>query len=94
MKQRQTGIGKRLASLFLVGTIILSLASCSSSGGENGGGSGETKDSIVIAATGEPTSLDSSEANDLSTFSIQSNLYDGLIREESDGTLVPGLAES
>lgn len=83
---------KKLAAIILSVAMALSLGSCSSSGGE--AASNGPKDSIVIGATGEPSSLDSADANDLTTFSVQSNLYDGLIREESDGSLVPGLAES
>jgi peptide/nickel transport system substrate-binding protein len=52
------------------------------------------KDSVILAITGEPSSLDSMKANDLNTFSIQCNLYDSLLRQEQDGSLVPGLAES
>ena len=55
---------------------------------------GNVKDSVILAITGEPTSLDSMKANDLNTFSIQCNLYDSLLRQEQDGSLVPGLAES
>lgn len=52
----------------------------------------EGKDSITIAYNAEPVSLASYEANNLTTHSVCSNLYDTLIREESDGELVPGLA--
>lgn len=54
----------------------------------------EAKTSVILVITGEPTTLDCSLANDRNTFSITCNLYDGLIREEQDGSLVPGLAES
>lgn len=52
------------------------------------------KDTVILAITGEPTTLDYAFANDLNTFSICCNLYDGLVREEADGSLVAGLAES
>lgn len=56
--------------------------------------SGTTKDTLIQAITGEPSTLDYAYANDLNTFSITCNLYDGLVRQEQDGSLVPGLAES
>ena len=71
--------------------LVIVAAGCSSN---DDPASGETKDSVILAITGEPTSLDSADANDLNTFSIQCNLYDGLIRQEADGSLVPALAES
>ena len=83
------------SKLLLVTVLLLALvivaAGCSSN---DDPASGETKDSVILAITGEPTSLDSADANDLNTFSIQCNLYDGLIRQEADGSLVPALAES
>lgn len=54
----------------------------------------DVKETIILAITGEPTTLDSAKANDRNTFSITCNVYDGLIRQEQDGSLVPGLAET
>lgn len=99
---KNTRWNKSLASLLTVFGMLLLLTGCSSSGGGSGGGgeasgaseSGGGKDSVILAVTGEPSSLDCVKANDLNTFSIQCDLYDGLVREEADGSLVPGLADS
>lgn len=91
----------RFLSILMAFAMLLALAGCSSSGGSDGknastagGAASGGKESVILAITGEPSSLDSADANDLNTFSIQCNLYDGLIRQEKDGSLVPGLAES
>lgn len=53
----------------------------------------EKKDSINIAISSEPTTLDPMNGNDLLTFAIQYQIFDTLVREDQDGKLVPGLAE-
>jgi len=94
-----------LLTVVVVLTILLSAVACSSKEGETDSTKvpsddnsvakdGGTKDSAILTITGEPSSLDSAKANDLNTFSIQCNLYDSLLRQEQDGSFVPGLAES
>ena len=98
-----------MIAVFLVIVMLLITAGCSSSkeseatkpeqagdvtSGVTSGEAGEVKDTVILAITGEPSSLDSAKANDLNTFSIQCNLYDGLLRQEQDGSIVPALAES
>jgi len=94
---------KVLATMLALATMLslFTFAACSPSGsgstttaggGTQAGDAAPAKDSITVAYNAEPTSLLSWEANDLTTQSINSNIYDTLIRRESDGTLVPGLA--
>ena len=90
---------RKLTSLLLAVSMVSMLALTACGGGSKNSpqpsdAPAEPKDSIIIALSAEPTSLDSSLANDLNTFSIDSNVYEGLVRKEADGTLVPGLAES
>jgi oligopeptide transport system substrate-binding protein len=42
----------------------------------------------------EPDSLDAHRAQSLSAFNVLRDLYEGLVTEDADGRLVPGLAES
>ena len=81
--------------LCLVMALATILAGCSSGGNEGGeGDTAQPKDSITISLSAEPPSLDYSLANELNAFSIVSNINEGLIRQEADGSLVPALAES
>lgn len=50
------------------------------------------KDEVTIAISAEPSTLGSWLCNDLTSKAVANNLYDTLIRLESDGTLNPGLA--
>ncbi|MBC8537024.1 ABC transporter substrate-binding protein [Feifania hominis] len=84
---------KRKISLLLCLVLIVSaLAGCGSKKDELP--NTEDRQDLTIAITAEPTSLDYSLANELNTFSIAGNVYEGLVRKEADGSLVPGLAES
>ena len=52
------------------------------------------KDSLTIALTNEPTTLDPQLAADSIGGMIILNLHDPLVRRDSDGNVVPGLAET
>lgn len=56
--------------------------------------SGETKDSLTIALTNEPTTLDPQLAADSIGGMIILNLHDPLVRRDAEGNVVPGLADS
>lgn len=64
------------------------------SGSAQGGGAGEAKDSLTIALTNEPTTLDPQLAADSIGGMIILNLHDPLVRRDPDGNVVPGLAET
>lgn len=92
-----------ILSLVLVAALLLTACSGGSNGGSSGGsssgevsgdGSGVVKDSLVYGIGSEPASLNPSVANDLVSYSVVHQIYNYLIEYKTDGTLVPGLAES
>ncbi len=93
---------KRTLSLALCMVLLFTaLAGCGKADVETTGAAENTavepaavKDSITIALSAEPANLDYSLANDLNTFSIEGNVYEGLVRRDAEGNLVPALAES
>ena len=97
---------KKIMSLLLSVAMVLSLVACggSDSGSNPGtGGSstpsgenttGSTKDTLVIAMSSEPSTLNTLVADDFAAWSITNNIYDSLIEFHTDGSLTPGLAES
>lgn len=65
---------------------------------ESNGNSGQTsgapsRDSVNFSIAAEPSTLDPQKGNDLLTFAVHCQIFDTLIREDTDGSLVPGLAE-
>ena len=89
-----------LVALVLVASMLLTACGSSpsapaASDGQQTAPAGEpaaVKDSAVIAIAAEPSTLGSWLCNDLTSKGVANNLYDTLIRLESDGTLNPGLA--
>ena len=93
---------KRIYCYLLVVAMIL--AGCSVGGNNtttppanqpatNSGQPAETvKDSVNFTITAEPSTLDPQKGNDLLTFAVHCQIFDTLIREDTDGSLVPGLA--
>lgn len=83
---------------------ILALALTGCGGGQSSGGgaassektqgAGEAKDSMTIALTNEPTTLDPQLAADSIGGMIILNLHDPLVRRDSEGKVVPGLADT
>ncbi len=73
-----------VASMLLFGLCATDMASAADGG--------KPTNSVTIANRGEVSTLLSWEANDQSAQSVSSNLYDTLIRRETSGELVPGLA--
>lgn len=59
---------------------------------ENSGGI--KKDSLIYAMSGEPKSIDPAKANEFIVMLLCRQAYDCLVRIESNGDIVPGLAES
>jgi len=67
----------------------------SNESGANSDQTAETavKDSVNFSINAEPSTLDPQKGNDLLTFAVHSQIFDTLVRENADGSLVPGLAE-
>ncbi len=90
---------KRKISLILSLILILSvvLTACSGGGSNNdkAANNGSTiKDSINFSILSEPATLDPKSTNDSTAQMVQYQIFDTLVREEKDGSLVPSLAES
>ncbi|MEA4912062.1 MAG: ABC transporter substrate-binding protein [Oscillospiraceae bacterium] len=85
---------KHLSFLCLLMALVLTLTACGSDGGSGGSTEASTKDTFVYALAAEPGTLDGLLANDFNCYILTHNIYDTLIFEEPDGTLVPCLAES
>lgn len=70
----------------------------SSSSGASSSGSTTTaapaKDSLTIAMTSEPSTMNTLFADDFASWAITNNIYDSLIHFDTDGSLTPSLAES
>lgn len=94
---------KKRFVLFLALVMLLSLVSCGSSpdsepAADNGGGSeasGEKKDSVILATSGEPYLFYALSAKGCSGDDnlVLSNVYDCLTFLNDDGSISPGLAE-
>lgn len=95
---------KRMLNGIVAAVLAVSLAGCGggqktnspavSSGNTQESGSGEAKDSMTIALTSEPTTLDPQLAADSIGGMIILNLHDPLVRRDPDGNVAPGLADT
>jgi ABC-type oligopeptide transport system substrate-binding subunit len=88
-------VSVRSFSLCLVlATAILALASCESSP-DAGAGTRGIDETIALRRGngGEPQTLDPAFAEDVHAFGVLTDLYEGLVIDAGDGTLLPGAAE-
>lgn len=88
---KKKGLILILAVLFTIATVLTGCGKGNSTAAA--GETTEKKDSVNIAVSSEPTTLDPMNGNDLLTFAIQYQIFDTLIKEDQNGELVPGLAE-
>lgn len=71
------------------------LAACGSGGGAGGGGGQSASDRIVVGMNQEPTSTDIvGQATAAIGNILRDNVFEGLVRLQPDGTIVPQLARS
>jgi oligopeptide transport system substrate-binding protein len=78
----------------LIAATTIVVASCNPSPESVGGLQDTSKQRILRRGNGgEPHSLDPAIAEDAHAFSVLGDLYEGLIIEGGDGTLLPGVAE-
>ena len=75
---------RRFLSVILAALMLLSLASCS----EDGTGRG-----FVYALDESPTTLDPQYVGDTSGLIVINNVFEGLVRLDSEGNAIPGIAE-
>lgn len=76
---------KRLISVFLISVMLLACSSCSESG------AGRT---ILYALSSSPSTLDPQFASETSAKIVINNVFEGLVRYDSKGEIIPGIAES
>ncbi len=76
---------KRVISVVLAIAFMLSLASCSERG---------TDRSLVYAVSASPKTLDPQYASDTGAKIIINNIFEGLVRYDMQGNIIPGIAES
>ena len=79
---------KKLLALVLITALLLTMAT-----GCGGGGTGEVKDSVVIAVSSDMDSLDPLHTSGGVDYQIYRNLFDTLVKESGDG-VEPSIAES
>ena len=85
----------RLAVVLLFAGALL-LGACVGEGGEktaDAGSSGEAKQEISIRINNDPDFLDPHQAEASITFQMILNMYDGLLAGDTDGSLIPAIAE-
>lgn len=75
---------RRFLSVILAALMLLSLASCS----EDGTGRG-----FVYALDESPSTLDPQYVGDTSALIVINNVFEGLVRLDSEGNVIPGIAE-
>jgi len=80
----------------LISILVITSAGCNSDQQHKAGGTHEASASNLLrrGLGGEPASLDPAQAADAFSFEILRELYEGLATEASDGTVVPGVADS
>lgn len=84
-------------AIILVGTfflIVFVLISCSSKDAEPGATQATIETTLRRANTAEPATLDPHRSEGISANSVLRDLYEGLVSEAKDGSLIPGAAAS
>ena len=84
----KNNIFKRLGAMLIVVSLIFSSASCTRD-------EPHPEDEIIeFTLTAEPQTLDPQIANDYASIMLIKNLFEGLVRENADGEIVSGAADS
>ena len=85
----------RPSRLALAVAALLALTACSGSSTSGTGARTSTKSSIVVGVTQEPTTLDvTAQATAAIAEDLRDNVYEGLVRTDPTGKVVPQLARS
>lgn len=94
---------KRLLAGLLAAAAALSMTACGASSGDGSSAgsktasasqTAQTRTDLNMALSVDPDGLDPQRTTAASTFQITNNIYDTLLRVNTDGTLKEGLAES
>ncbi len=89
---------KRFVSVLIVMLLILSVAACGQPTDEPSGDTGDQPSDVaqefIIALETDIVQFDPIKIGDATTSSVAYQVYEHLLRRNSDGTLGPGLAES
>ncbi|RLK64173.1 ABC transporter substrate-binding protein [Atopobacter sp. AH10] len=81
---------KRWAKYLFV-FMALFLVACGSSGGKGSSSGGKT---LTVGLSGDAISLDPVMTNDNQSSNVMTQIYEGLVKLDKDGKIVPALAES
>ncbi len=82
-----------LISILLI--VAMFTTACGSNGGSNpGNNEGNVRTDLVLGAIGEPSTLDPTQVSDLVVYYVTHQIFNHLIDNRTDGSMVPGLAES
>ena len=96
----------RIICLALTLAMLFALVGCSSPAAsvdapQNGTETGDVsasensgREDLIFSISSEPSSLDPQQTSDTITYLVIFQMFDTLVREDSDGSMVPGLAES
>lgn len=88
---------KRVLSALVALVMVFALSACGSSADtedESGSGEEASDNSVVVGIAQDLDSLDPHNATLAGTREVLFNLFDGLVKAESDGSLEPAVAES
>ncbi len=83
-----------LCCMLAVAMVLTGCSGGSKAPADNKSGEAATKDTINYAIAGEPSTFDPHNISDNIAKQVFNQIFDRLIRQEADGTLNPGLAES
>ncbi len=77
-------------------TLLLSLSACGAQQGSEGGSGGATGDvdTLTIGVTQDIDSMDPASAESAATRELLFNVYDGLVKPDTDGNLNPAVASA
>lgn len=85
---------KRILGMFIIFAMILSVAACGSSGEANKTSEKTVSDSLTIAVTADPTSLDPHVGKEIVAVILTNNIFATLLKLTSEGEVAPYVAES
>lgn len=86
---------KKWFSILLLSFTMI-LAACAGGGSEaenNQPGDGQLDKDLVVAVHSDASTLDPAGSNDVPSHNIQQPIFEGLVKRDSEGKLIPGLAK-